>query len=45
MDLPIGGSLSFTGSVPDGQSDVNLKFKFERLEYDENGNAGADTEP
>jgi hypothetical protein len=45
MALPIGGSLSFTGEVPDGSSNVDLKFKFERLEYDENGNAGADTEP
>jgi hypothetical protein len=45
MALPIGGTLSFTGEVPDGQSDVNLKFRFERLEYDQEGNGGDDTEP
>ena len=43
FEFPNESAIQFTGSAPNG--DVSLRFKFERLPYDSEGNGAADTEP
>ena len=43
LSFPDGGSIKFTGST--SQGNVDIRFKFERLSYDAQGNGAADTEP
>ena len=43
MSFPYGGKITFN-AVTAG-TDVTLKFKFERLAYNAEGNEAADTEP
>ena len=43
LSFPNGGAVKFNGSAPSGNVDV--RFKFERLPYDSEGNQEADTVP
>ena len=36
LTFPYGGTITFTGALPAGAADVNVRFKFERLPFDEN---------
>ena len=40
---PYGGTITFTGALPAGAVDVNVRFKFERLPF--NADDATATEP
>jgi len=43
LSFPFGGKITFNGST--AGTDVTIKFKFERLGFNAEGNEAADTEP